>query len=255
MSGESAEFGRDRSLAGKLGREAARFFARRPAPRAPARAMVSFSFDDAPASAAQVAAPMLEAAGFRGVYFVATGYMDGADGLMAPYADWTAVKALAARGHEVGCHTHGHRNCAVIGPDKATAEAERNAAAFARHGLAPPATFAYPFGDVSARAKAALAPRFKLLRATHPGLIERGADLNQTPAVAIEGVNAVEVAGQWLDRAKQRQAWLILYTHDVTAEPSPYGCTPAAFQAVVDLTARLGLEVVTVAEGAARLGA
>ncbi|HEY2659660.1 MAG TPA: polysaccharide deacetylase family protein [Caulobacteraceae bacterium] len=255
MANESAQFERNRSLLGKLGREAARLAVRRPASKAPPRAMVSFTFDDAPASAAQVAAPVLETAGFRGVYFVAGGYMDGADGLMAPYADWAAVKALARRGHEIACHTHGHRNCAVIGPAEAMSEAERNAAAFAQHGLAKPLTFAYPFGDVSALAKAALAPRFKLLRATHPGLIERGGDLNQTPAVAIEGPNAAQVAGQWLERAKARGAWLILYTHDVTTNPSPYGCTPAAFQAVVERTRRLGLEVVTVAEGAARLGA
>ncbi len=254
MTRTSAEFERDRSLKGKLGREAARLFSRRPAPKAPPRAMVSFTFDDAPASAAATAAPMLEAAGYRGVYFVASSYMDGADGVIAPYADWSAVKALAARGHEIACHTHGHRNCAVIGPREAAAETERNARALEQHGLAAPATFAYPFGDVSAAAKAALAPRFKLLRATHPGLIARGGDLNQAPAVAVEGPHAVETATHWLQRAKAQNAWLILYTHDVTEAPSPYGCTPAAFQAVVDLVARMGLEVVTVREGAARLG-
>lgn len=217
--------------------------------------MVSFTFDDAPRSAAQVAAPILEAAGFRGVYFVASGYMDGVDGPIRPYADWDEIKTLADRGHEIACHTHSHRNCAVVGPDEAVAETKRNAEAFARHGLPASQTFAYPFGDVSAASKAALASRFRLLRATHPGLMSRGGDLNQAPSVAMEGSDAIEVARLWLERAKAQKSWLIFYTHDVTAAPSPYGCTPEAFQFAVDLTARMGMEVVTVSEGAARLGA
>ena len=253
MMGESAEFERRHTLAGKLGRETARLIARRPAAKSPAAAMVSFTFDDAPASAATTAAAKLEAAGYRGTYFVSAGYMDGADGPIAPYADWTAIEGLAARGHEIACHTHGHRNCAVIGPAQSVAEIERNAQAFERHRLAAPTTFAYPFGDLSGAAKGALAPRFALLRATHPGLIARGSDLNQAPAVAIEGPEAAQTGIGWLERGKAAGAWLILYTHDVTVAPSPYGCTPAAFDAVVHRTAELGLEVVTVAEGAARL--
>jgi len=251
----NAEFHRDRSLKGKLGREAARLFARRPAPKAPPKAMVSFTFDDAPVPAATIAAPMLEAAGFRGVYFVASGYMDGAEGPIGPYADWSMIQALAERGHEIACHTFGHRNCAVIGPREATAEIERNARALEQHGLKAPETFAYPFGDVSAAAKAALAPRFRLLRATHPGLVMKGRDLNQAPAVAIEGPAAVETAARWLERAKADGAWLIFYTHDVSENPSLYGCTPEAFQAVVNLVAQMELDVVTAAQGAARLGA
>ena len=252
MRSAHAQFERVRSLSGKLRRESARLLARRPAAKAPPAAMISFSFDDAPLSAATTAAKTLEAAGFRGTYFVSAGYMDGADGPIAPYADWSAVRALAERGHEIACHTHGHRNCAVIGPKAAARETERNRLAFAEHGLGAAATFAYPFGDVSAAAKAALAPEFSLLRATHPGLIRRGGDLNQAPAVAVEGADAA-IAARWMDRAKADGAWLILYTHDVTEAPSPYGCTPEAFQAAVDRAAQLGLDVVTVAEGAARL--
>lgn len=240
-------------MAGKLGRESARLFARRRAPRGPIAPMVSFSFDDAPASAAEIAAPILEAAGYRGVFYVAARYMEGQDGPIAPYAGWDAIKALAGRGHEIGCHTYAHRNCAYIGPGEALAETEANARALTRQGLAAPTTFAFPFGDVSAASKAALEPRFSLLRATHPGLMRRGGDLNQAPSVAVEGPDAEAHAIGWLERVKAQGGWLILYTHDVTERPSPYGCTPKAFQAVVDRTRALDLEVVTVAEGAARL--
>lgn len=255
MTRDSAEFERRHTLVGKLGRETARLAARRPACKAPPRAMVSFTFDDAPASAATFAGAHLEAAGFRGTYFVCGAYMDGMDGPLAPYADWSAVRALAAQGHEIACHTHGHRNCAVIGPAEAVAETARNREAFEQHGLSAPTTFAYPFGDLSAGAKAALAPHFNLLRATHAGLMSKGSDLNQAPAVAIEGAAAARTGITWLERAMAEGAWLILYTHDVAEAPSPYGCTPAAFEAVVGKVRELGLEVVTMAEGAARLTA
>ena len=57
-----------------------------------------------------------------------------------------------------------------------------------------------------------------------------------------------------LDRAADRKAWLSLYTHDVQAEPSPWGCTPEALGRLADAAKARGFDVVTAAEGARRLG-
>jgi len=88
----------------------------------------------------------------------------------------------------------------------------------------------------------------------HRGLVEAGSDLNQAPAVGIEGDDGEAVADRWMDLALQRKAWLILFTHDVRADPSPWGCTPDAFARLIDRAIRDGFEIVTVAEGARRLG-
>jgi hypothetical protein len=101
-------------------------------------------------------------------------------------------------------------------------------------GRGEPVSFAYPYGDVASPAKTALAGRFKTLRALHHGLIANGADLNQAPAVGIEGEDGEQVALDWLDKAHRRKAWLILYTHDVAPEPSQWGCTTAALERLVD---------------------
>ena len=63
----------DRSLKGKVRRRAVRLLHRRPLTTAPPRPMLSFTFDDAPLSAVQAGAQVLEARGVRGTYYVAAG--------------------------------------------------------------------------------------------------------------------------------------------------------------------------------------
>ena len=53
---------------------------------------------------------------------------------------------------------------------------------------------------------------------------------------------------------KARKAWLILYTHDVAEEPSQWGCTTGALERLIDRAKADGFDVVTVAEGARRIG-
>ena len=62
------------------------------------------------------------------------------------------------------------------------------------------------------------------------------------------------MALKWLDRAHARNAWLILYTHDVARQPSAWGCTTGALERLVDGAILAGFDVVTVAEGARRIG-
>ncbi len=85
-------------------------------------------------------------------------------------------------------------------------------------------------------------------------MIRKGSDLNQAPAVGIEGEAGEAAARGWLQRAIQQRSWLILYTHDVRPAPSPYGCTPDALERLVDEALEAGAEVVTVAEGCRRIG-
>lgn len=244
----------DRSLKGKLRRRLVRLAHRRRLTRGPERPMVTFSFDDAPASAVETGARLLEARGLRGVYYVSAG-LAGRSAPMGVCADGPAYRALSKAGHELACHTFSHLDCGRASGAEALADVERNHAAFQAWGAPEPRAFAYPYGDVAAGPKAALGGRFSMLRALHHGLIVQGADLAQAPAVGIEGPTGEAVARRWLERARQASAWLVLYTHDVREQPSPWGCTPDALARLADAAVEQGFEVVTISGGMARLGA
>jgi peptidoglycan/xylan/chitin deacetylase (PgdA/CDA1 family) len=248
------DYSPDRSLKGKLRRRFVRLQARRPARVNLTRPMVSFSFDDVPISAVEAAGAMLEAKGARGTYFVCAG-LAGQDSRMGRYAGREDLLAAQAKGHEIACHTYGHLDCGAAAASTIKADIALNDATLTGWGAPPTTTFAYPYGDVSHAAKQVAGNRFALARALHHGLVETGADLNQAPAVGIEGPDGEQVALRWLDHAKARNAWLILYTHDVREAPSPVGCTPQVLQRIVDAAVASGFDLVTVAEGARRIGA
>ena len=246
--------GADRSLKGKLRRRLARLGARRDAPVAPGRPMVSFCFDDAPESAALAGAAILEARGVKGTYFISMG-LAGQEGPMGLNADAAQIGDLLEAGHEIGCHTFSHLNCGMAPVGIVEGDLEQNLQALRRLGAPEPVTFAYPYGEVAAPAKVALGERFALSRALHHGLINQGSDLNQAPAVGVEGPDGEAVARHWLRRAADQRAWLILYSHDVREGPSPFGCTPDALSRLVDEALVGGAEIVTVTEGCRRVGA
>jgi len=229
-----------------------RLASRRPA-RAPLGPMISFSFDDIPATAADAGAAILEQHGLRGTFYVAAA-LAGTDAATGLIADVAAFRRLAAAGHEIGCHTYTHLDCGQASAPDAIEDVARNAEVLRGWGLAHPTTFAYPFGDVAPATKRALAARFTLSRALHPGLVEGGSDLNQAPAVCVDGPDGEIRALHWLERAARRRAWLILCMHDVAETPSPWGCTPATLESLASTAVRYGFDVVTVADGVRRLG-
>jgi peptidoglycan/xylan/chitin deacetylase (PgdA/CDA1 family) len=243
----------DRSLRGKLRRRYTRLAFRKPLRLSLDRPMLTFTFDDVPATAALAGAQLLEAVGLRGAFYICAGLEDG-DGPMGRYGSSEDARRLAAAGHEVACHTYSHLDCGQADQPTITADVDRNGLALAERGAPNPVSFAYPYGDVSFAAKRALGGRFKTLRTVQAGLVESGADANQLPAVGIEGRDGEARARAWMARAARRKAWLILYTHDVAEAPSAWGCTPDALGRLAAEAIEGGFDVVTMAQGAARAG-
>ncbi|WP_374347316.1 polysaccharide deacetylase family protein [Phenylobacterium sp.] len=244
----------DRSLAGKLRRRIVRRFHRKPLAKGPDAPMVSFTFDDAPLTSAVAGAALLETRGLAGTYYVSAG-LAGQDAPMGVCAEAVDYQRLARAGHEIACHTYSHLDCGRASGQAAFHDTSRNAAALADWGLPEAQNFAYPYGEVSAGPKKTLIKRFATLRALHHGVIEQGTDLAQAPAVGVEGPEGEAVARKWLAEAKARKAWLILYTHDVRPDPSPWGCTPETLARLIDTAVADGFQVVTVREAMRRLAA
>jgi peptidoglycan/xylan/chitin deacetylase (PgdA/CDA1 family) len=220
--------------------------------------VVSFTFDDFPRSALHEGGRTLRERGWSGTYFAAGSFcgrrVDSLD-----YFDRDDLVQAAEHGHEIGCHTFGHLRLPETRPSAIEADLQRNADFIAEvlpaHRLS---SFAYPFGDLHLGEKALIARCFPICRGIWPGLNAGRMDFAQLKAVSLERRMAegldVEV---WLDRAQARCGWLIFFTHDVSDDPSPYGSSRRAFEAVADAVARRGIRVLPVknAAGLARFAA
>lgn len=248
---EPVPYSADRSLYGKLRRRVSKAMFRKPALVSFERPLLTISFDDAPISAAQNGADILERHGVRGTYFISAGLM-GSESHLGEYAQAEPLRTLAQAGHEIACHTYSHLDCGRANGATIRADIERNQTALKDLGLPPSTTFAYPYGDVSPQAKKVLKDRYLASRALHHGLVTAGTDMTQAPAVGIEGADGERIASEWISRAKVETGWLILYTHDVRPQPSTWGCTPDALERLLTKALELDFEVVTFSEGAKR---
>jgi len=218
------------------------------------RPLVSFTFDDAPESAAEAGA-RLESVGGRGTFYVAGGLCGEIENGKRVLAA-EAVRDLAARGHEIGCHTFSHACARTLGPSGLAAETARNAAFFATLGLPAPTSFAYPFGAVSLSGKRALMRRFAACRGTRNGVNAGIVDLGDLRVVDLFGDRLdAERVDAALQVARARRGWVIFYTHDVEPDPGEWGCTPAVFDAALERVVQAEIEIATVGAALARTGA
>ena len=88
--------------------------------------MISFAFDDVPASATETGAAILERRGLEGTYFIAAA-LAGSEAVTGRMASADAVRRLAEAGHEIGCHTYSHLDCGQAAPCDAVEDVARNA--------------------------------------------------------------------------------------------------------------------------------
>ncbi len=116
----------------------------------PPRAVL-VTFDDGFADNADVAAPLLAAAGIRATIFLTTGFLDsrspGGDRMLS----WSAAAELAAAGHEIGAHSVTHPQLDTLGLDAARYEIMTCRQQLEDRLDLPIRSFAYPHGYSSPR--------------------------------------------------------------------------------------------------------
>jgi peptidoglycan/xylan/chitin deacetylase (PgdA/CDA1 family) len=221
----------------------------RPARLAGHRPVASISYDDFPKNAWTEGGPVMARHGVRGTYYTAGGFC-GRTVNGTVFYDAEDLKALAAAGHEIACHGFGHQPTPTLTTDELTADATRN-----REFLKPflngeaPVNYAFPYGRVSPRTKRFYAPRFASVRGVHPGINVGRVDLAQLNTVSLESrcwnEKTIEAA---IQAVLHNHGWLILYTHDVSNSPSPYGSTPAMLDWALGRVAAARIEVLPVRE-------
>lgn len=217
-------------------------------------AIASISFDDIPASAARIGAPILEAAGVRGTFYMCGGHAGGAFEGRVQH-DVADIRALHDAGHEIACHSFAHPNVARIDDGAREADRTRNAG-FVRDTLGDVqmSSFAYPYGAISPGAKRFYASRFLTCRGVRWGLNTGVADFADLRAIAVE--RRLHDRGRLREviaKAVDTRSWIIFFTHDVEADPSPWGCTPDDLQDLLCALADAAVPVRPVRAAAAKV--
>lgn len=227
----------------------ARHFQRRTAKVSLDRAIVSFSFDDFPKSAATTGARVMDERGVRATFYATAGNMGRIVDGQRQY-DAEDLVRLSETGHEIGCHTATHPHLADAPRSRIRDEyaANRDLLRALGHGKAL-RTHAYPYGDVSPDLKREAGHWFAASRGIRPGLNVGTIDLALLDCVSMEPhILAARSARAWIDLAVRRNAWLIFLTHDVAADHTRFGTDPDTLAGIVDHALAAGAEILPVAD-------
>jgi peptidoglycan/xylan/chitin deacetylase (PgdA/CDA1 family) len=237
-------------------RNAARYLFRRPLLIKTQSPLISFTFDDFPRSALLTGGPILKHFGLAGSYYASLSLMgkQGCSGQMFSRED---LDLLLEQGHELGCHTFGHCHSGETEPsifensileNRRALNALRLGASFR--------TFSYPISAPRAWTKHKVSRYFDCCRGGGQTFNVGTADLNYLNAYFLEqSRDTPEIVHKVIDQNRMAGGWLILATHDISAPPSPFGCTPEFFADVVQYSVDSGATILPVAQALEELRA
>jgi len=118
----------------------------------PAKPII-LTFDDGYADGYTYAFPLLRQYGFRGTFFVITGYLDEG---RAGYLTWAQAAEMQAKGMDIEAHSVSHPDLRALGAESLHAEVWGASQAIAEHLHKPARFFCYPSGRYNANTIAAL---------------------------------------------------------------------------------------------------
>jgi peptidoglycan/xylan/chitin deacetylase (PgdA/CDA1 family) len=217
--------------------------------------LVSFTFDDVPDSAYSNGARILEVRGIRGTFYIASGICGTQDTYWRVISR-DQVRALHDRGHEIGCHTFSHVNVERIDAAGMAEECRRNSDALSQ--LAPdmrPTNFCFPFGRLSLARKLQLQQRFDTCRGIYEGINAGNVDLGLLRVIELyDRTLTPEKLRTVLQETRERNGWLVFYTHDVADPPSWIGCSPALLSSTVDTVQAMGLRCLPIRDALTQIG-
>ncbi|MEO1206381.1 MAG: polysaccharide deacetylase family protein [Pseudomonadota bacterium] len=229
-------------------RHAAAKLFRKEAILTPPAPIVSFTFDDVPATAATVGADLLNQAGAHGTYYVAGGLIGKVTDYHATCASNDELIKLRNAGHEIACHTFSHRPLNTLSRTEINADLDLNAKALSQ---VQPTTecqnFSYPFNRPTLMAKRELRRRYTSARGGIPGVNRGRADLMFLKSIPLQ-VAPVDgkTPSDWIAETAEQKGWLIFFTHDIAEDHSPFGTTPEALESAIAEALAMGCEIRTV---------
>jgi peptidoglycan/xylan/chitin deacetylase (PgdA/CDA1 family) len=236
-------------FSGKVSRYLARHVATKKLAMRNAKPIISFTFDDVPASACDTGVRILEQYGIRGTFYIA-GAGFGRNSPVGILATPEELRTAWRRGHEIGCQTHYHSAVSRLSRDELQLEFHCNQDALKKIDASVPVrNFAYPYGDLSFGARRQLEALFDCCRSVDNGINSGVANLGALKSWPLENAS--------LDRSKiaaliaetiRINGWLIFFSHDVGEQPSRFGIDPGLLEWTVKTAKQSGAIVAPIAD-------
>lgn len=174
-------------------------------------AAISYTFDDGLRDQYTVAAPLLDAVGFKGTFFVIPGRVspDVADAERRQLdkrawgtITWTELRDLSARGHEIASHTWSHPGLTKLTPAEVDEQFSKAAASIREHIGRPALTLAFPFNQSTPEIQAAALKYHVAFRSYQLGV---GGD-----KTTVASLNA------WADQQVRDKKWGVVMAHGIS---------------------------------------
>jgi hypothetical protein len=160
------------------------------------------------------------------------------------------LSVLLEEGHELGCHTFGHCNAWETKPDAFEDSVIENRRKL--NDLMPGAAFktlSYPISVPRPFTKRRVAKHFGCCRCGGQTFNVGTTDLNYMAAYFLEQSRGnFEEVQSLIEENRKAKGWLIFATHDISDDPTPYGCRPEFFQSVVRCALTSGASILPVVQ-------
>ena len=192
--------------------------------------LISFTFDDFPRSALEIGGDILLRHGVAGTYYVSLGLLDQ-DSPTGRICSVEHVAEALAQGHELGCHTFNHSD-AWETDSRSFAESILANRTALKH-VVPQAgflTMSYPISTPRPSIKRRSGRLFMGCRGGGQTCNVGTVDLNYLQAFFLEQArDSPDIIGEMINRNFTQAGWLIFATHDISTQPTRFGCTPDFF--------------------------
>ena len=211
------------------------------------KAIISFTFDDFPESATKIGLELLGKYGVKATYYISFGLInkDTETGRIAGIDD---IKRIVEKGNDLGCHTFNH-----MGAYEQSSVSFENSLIdnnkFLRNKFPGMnfSVFSYPRGQVNLKAKRIVRKYFRCSRGIVPGINSGIIDLNLLKGTRLYGNESnFSWSKKFIDQNEKENGWLIFYTHDISHDPTPYGCTPELFENVLKYSTESGAMILNI---------
>lgn len=222
------------------------------APATPGKPMITVTFDDGWTSQYTNAIPLLTKYSIKGTFYIITDTL--VPGKYTGYMTRAQVKAVAAKGHEIGSHTVTHANLPTLNATQLKNQLVNSKKTLETLLAKKINSIAYPYGEYNASViTAAKNAGYTNARTVDEALNDKLVDKHKIRSYSPTGSTPLSELTAAIDAAKRDGQWMVVAFHEINNTGNEYANTPAYLEQFLQYAKASGVDIVTVNEGLAQL--